>query len=511
MLELSHDGLLTGGNLPPGSMGQPLVGEAKEFSEDPIGFLWDRYRRHGPIFKTSLGGPIVFMVGPEANRFVLRDHTEHFSWAQGWPKYVRLVWGDDVLVMKDGEEHTRLRQMFAPAFAHNTLSKVFDYVVDSADEYVEGWITSEPHQFFQAAKTVVFEWMFSWLVGDIRREPRREAALKLFEDFTAIPPVRHGSWRSQNFRDPESVALRRRKFLAKSLLLRYFDSVAERTRAQPEDNVISLLARQPENGADALTNQQIAEHALLFLVTGADATATAFVWAVYEIYNHPEVKQRLREEVDRVVGTGTITWKHLQRMDYLECFVKEIERVHPPLGGVRKIIQPFEFGGFDVPAGWALRLAAVISHALPDVFKDPDRFDPDRFAPPREEDRRTPYSMIGFGAGHRQCTGKPLALILLQAMIAKMVRDYDWVAPSGQDVSPMLYNRAVFPPRDMLKVRFSRREQPVAKAVVVAGEATQGQVDVESSPASATSRRKTPETPIPKAKKTRAVKKSKVG
>jgi cytochrome P450 len=447
----------------------------KEFAADPIGFLWERYRKHGPIFKTNLGGPLVFMIGPEANRFVLRDHTEHFSWAQGWPKYVRLVWGDDVLVMKDGEEHRRFRQMFAPAFAHSTLTNIFEYVVDSADEYVESWIASKPDQFFYDAKTLVFEWMFSWLAGDIRRAGEtRHVALKLFNDFTEIPQVRQGGWSPANFNTPESVALRRRKFGAKARLHQYFTSVAERARRQPEESVIGLLATQPVKGEDApLTNDQIADHALLFLVTGADATAVAFTWAVYELYNHPEVRQRVREEVDRIVGNETITWKHVQQMNYLECYLKEIERMHPPLGGVRKVIEPFQFGGCTVPAGWQIRLAAIISHFLPEVFKDPERFDPDRFAAPREEDRRTPYSMIGFGAGHRQCTGKPLALVLMQAMIAKMVKDYDWVAPEGQDLTPTLYNRAVFVPKDMLRVRFSKRDRTGSGIALIEGRSSE--------------------------------------
>ncbi|MDY7012016.1 MAG: cytochrome P450, partial [Cyanobacteriota bacterium] len=123
-----------------------------------------------------------------------------------------------------------------------------------------------------------------------------------------------------------------------------------------------------------------------------------------------------------------------------------------------KIVKSFEFKSYTVPANWNLRMCTFVSHHLPEVFEHPERFDPDRFAPPREEDKRTSFSLIGFGGGQRLCAGKPYAMLFLFALAVTILRDYDWEVLDNQDTSPMLHNRATFLPKSKLKLKFSARQ-----------------------------------------------------
>jgi len=76
---------------------------------------------------------------------------------------------------------------------------------------------------------------------------------------------------------------------------------------------------------------------------------------------------------------------------------------------------------------------------LPSVFSDPDTFDPDRFAPPREEDKRTPYSMALFGGGPRICIGVNMATVEIKALAARVLRDYTLDVLPGQDIVQLYY------------------------------------------------------------------------
>lgn len=51
------------------------------------------------------------------------------------------------------------------------------------------------------------------------------------------------------------------------------------------------------------------------------------------------------------------------------------------------------------------------SHVLPTVFDNPLGYEPERFAPPREEDRKKPFSFIGFGGGRHACIGQNFAYL----------------------------------------------------------------------------------------------------
>jgi cytochrome P450 len=106
---------------------------AKSFAELPRAqFTYDDVRagrllalqatmalEHGPIFRWLIEdgpeGDYVYMVGPEANRFVLHTGHEHFSHDQGWTPIIGEPLGKGLLNM-DPPEHTRHRKLWNPAF-----------------------------------------------------------------------------------------------------------------------------------------------------------------------------------------------------------------------------------------------------------------------------------------------------------------------------------------------------------------------------------------------------------
>jgi cytochrome P450 len=62
------------------------------------------------------------------------------------------------------------------------------------------------------------------------------------------------------------------------------------------------------------------------------------------------------------------------------------------------------------------------SHVLPTVFSDPTAYDPERFAAPREEDKKKPFSFIGFGGGRHACIGQNFAYLQIKAIWAVLLR-----------------------------------------------------------------------------------------
>ncbi len=52
------------------------------------------------------------------------------------------------------------------------------------------------------------------------------------------------------------------------------------------------------------------------------------------------------------------------------------------LGLMRKVLSDLDYRGFHLPAGTMAMVSPALSHRLPTVFHDPERYDPERFAPP---------------------------------------------------------------------------------------------------------------------------------
>jgi hypothetical protein len=86
----------------------PFVEPSDEMAADPARAIAERYARHGAIFRTTtpFGHDLVYLVGPEANRFVLATERLKFSHRVGWGELLGVieVYGDGLLTM-DGQRH----------------------------------------------------------------------------------------------------------------------------------------------------------------------------------------------------------------------------------------------------------------------------------------------------------------------------------------------------------------------------------------------------------------------
>src|SRR3712207_3497659 len=95
----------------------PTIPRPPDWGREMPRFLAELALEHGPIFRVVWSPEFqpVYLVGPEANRFVLHTHRDHFSHERGWTPIIGPLFGRGILNM-DGEEHARQRKMMNPAF-----------------------------------------------------------------------------------------------------------------------------------------------------------------------------------------------------------------------------------------------------------------------------------------------------------------------------------------------------------------------------------------------------------
>jgi len=143
-------------------------------------------------------------------------------------------------------------------------------------------------------------------------------------------------------------------------------------------------------------------------------------------------------------------------MKTLDNALSEAERLYPPVpNGPRGVLEDVEIGGYTIPAGTPVFYSIAASHLLPDVWSAPETFDPDRFSPPREEHRKTPYALVGFGGGPRICIGINFAKIEIKAMMTEIVRNYDIRLVPGQGIAQ--YYEVTGAPVHGIQLRVTKR------------------------------------------------------
>ena len=165
-----------------------------------------------------------------------------------------------------------------------------------------------------------------------------------------------------------------------------------------------------------------------------DTSSTALEWAMSELMKHPAVMKKLQQELESVVGLDQMVEEsHLDKLEYLDCVVKEALRLHPvgPLLIPHQSVEDSEVGGFHVPKKARVIVNVWAIGRDPDVWADPDCFLPERFIGSEIDLRGHHFELLPFGAGRRGCPGLQLGLTVVKLVLAQLVHCFDWELPHG--------------------------------------------------------------------------------
>jgi cytochrome P450 family 135 len=98
--------------------------------------------------------------------------------------------------------------------------------------------------------------------------------------------------------------------------------------------------------------------------------------------------------------------------------IQETLRLRPVISIVNRTLkEPFEIGGYTLPAGVKVAPSIYLVHRRADVYPEPERFLPERFL------ERPPgtYTWIPFGGGVRRCLGGAFAHFEMEVVLRELV------------------------------------------------------------------------------------------
>ena len=143
-----------------------------------------------------------------------------------------------------------------------------------------------------------------------------------------------------------------------------------------------------------MSDQELRDELMTLLVAGHETTATSLSWALERMVRTPGTLERLREEA---LAGGD---------EYADAVAKETLRLRPVMPiVVRRLTEPVEIGGYELPAGVTVAPCIYLVHRRADVYPDPYAFRPERFL----EQPAGTYTWIPFGGGVRRCIGASFA------------------------------------------------------------------------------------------------------
>ena len=155
------------------------------------------------------------------------------------------------------------------------------------------------------------------------------------------------------------------------------------------------------------------------------------------------------------------TIEQLERLPLLDRVVKESLRILPPVPtAFRMSTAPFEMGGHAFDANVMVYYSPYITHRLPDLYPEPDRFLPERWLkaePPV-------YGYIPFSNGPRRCIGATMALLEIKLMLSMLLPRFRLSLPAGARVDTLV--RATMRPKGGLPMRIHAQDRRFERSEV---------------------------------------------
>ncbi|HEX8036108.1 MAG TPA: cytochrome P450 [Ktedonobacterales bacterium] len=418
---------------PPHHSALPYLGDALAVFRNPLTYAQRHFQRFGPVWATTFRGkPTVVAVSAAAQRQIFDTNSANFLWHPGYGAMGDELFGD-ALFLLDGERHRFQRTMMTPAFHGKHYAGYLAAMNAAIDKQLATWGASGETDLYPQLRTIAFSLATNLLAGTDfgSSQPRMQALFTtMIAGATSLSHARL-SWTRYG------QALNARKQIEPVLT----DLIQQR-RDTPTNDALGLLVQARDEDGKQLSDDELIAQAITMVFAGHDSTSSTITWLLLELLRHPGLLDRVRSLVGS--GDAPLTLETLKD-PFLDALVKESLRLHPAAvvlmrGAVNDFTllgSPNEDQEYRIAGGAQVLMLPVFVHHRPDYWENPETFDPDRFLPPRDEDARTPYAFVGFGAGKRSCIGSGIAQMEVKALLVKILRRFDLTLTPGQDTRPI--------------------------------------------------------------------------
>lgn len=407
----------------PGPHALPLLGwRANIFRlyNDPFNYLRWLYNTYGNVVALAKGDPsYICAFGPELN-FALLSNPGLFEVCGGpldkMSKDTALVRiGGNSLQMMKGEKHKQQRRLMQPAFHKQQVARFLDEMVSLTAQMLNRWQGRTEIQLYREMELLTRDIVVKTLFG-LDDDAEIEHLGTLLERLVSSLPL--ALLAPINLPGMPYARIQR---LAEELETTLRSLITHKRSQTGTNDLLSILIQAHDEDGTKLSDTELVSHAFTLFTAGHATTTDALTWTIFLLSRHPGVLADLLDELEGTLHGEPPTFEHLKHLPRLDHVVKESLRLLPPGGiGQRKTTAPCELGGYGLPEKATIIYSEFLTHRLPELYQQPDRFLPERWA----SLNRTAYEYLPFSAGQHRCIGSEFALLEEKIALAMLVQRY---------------------------------------------------------------------------------------
>ncbi|MGB0682579.1 MAG: cytochrome P450 [Magnetovibrionaceae bacterium] len=417
--------------------GHGFLGNLPDMRRDPLTFSVRAATEGGPVAEIDLGMERILLVSdPEAIKHVLLDNYTNYHKTK-FIRMLRPMVGNGIMLAED-DQWLFQRRATAKGFQGPKMARMVDGMVSATHDMLNRWedvnargatVDIAP-EMMRVTFDVILRGLYNYVLKDEYVEIYAALSHMLRETEKRI-------WSFLPVPRWMPTPGNRRFDAGQKVLQAFIDRIIDERRANPDvepDFLTILMEAYGKDAGRALPPHLVRDEALAFALAGHDTTANALAWTFVLLSRHPEIQNKVAEEVDRVLEGRAPTFEDINNLTYVRQVIDEAMRLYPPVWTFsRTALTPDTVGGYDIKHGENLMISPWALHRRPDLFPNPEGFDPDRFSAERAEGRHR-FAFIPFGAGPRVCMGARFSVMEAIVLLAMVTQKYRLELLPGQSV-----------------------------------------------------------------------------
>ncbi|KAH8818614.1 fatty acid hydroxylase [Flagelloscypha sp. PMI_526] len=419
----------------------PFLGNAKDIdSEVPLRSFSLLARQYGEIYHLRFPGLEMNVLNSYRLANEVSDETRFEKRVQGALEQVRELVGDGLFTAhydshKKEPNWAVAHRVLMPAFGPANIRGMFEDMRDICTQLIQKWTRFGPTANFEASEdftrlaldTLFLCSMNHRLNSFYSNDPPPFAAA--MGDFLTEAGSRS---RRPGIVSAMMTGTTAKWFQDKDFMVGLAAKVVAERQATPDVKYGDLLdtmlySKDPKTG-QGLPPDNISRNLVTFMIAGHETTSGTLSFMVYFVLKHPEAMQKLRAEVDSVVGKRPIAYEDLPNLVYLHAVMRETLRLFPPVS-VRSAVPIQDTtigdGKYALKGGMSTIINTYSMQRDPLVWgDDAEEFKPERMLDGKFEALpKNAWQPFGFGA--RACIGRPFAWQEMQIAMVTILQTFE--------------------------------------------------------------------------------------
>lgn len=396
------------------------------FFRDPLSCCAEMHRTYGQIF--AVGSPVPYRrkqrkfvvgFGPENNRRILQDEETFRLGSVGirGPRDSGLNRIRVGFKVPQVNQQRPLRKTVFPAFQKHAVQEYQSDIVALTNELMGRWSDGQKVEIWEQMRTLSGNLSCRLLFGRESLEDSRALgeSLQLFMQQSYVSPA---SLRLNMPGTPYRALIRRGEEITatiQEMLEKRQTSIAARS------DVLEMMVRAYQSDSDSELIPDLIGPATFLFVASFETVANAMTWTLFLLAQHPQIMAELYDELHHVLAGDAPTIRQLDQLPLLDATIKEAMRILPPVPITYRVARKeAELGGVRVCSGDRVMCSQYVTHHMPDLFTEPNRFDPLRWFTIKPNT----YEYFPFGAGPRSCLGYTLGMTIIKISLSMILQRF---------------------------------------------------------------------------------------